>query len=875
MGNKVSFRIQIDDSGTFKTVTADADELGRAIDGVKRQAKELNNDLVNWAATTQVIDGIQSAFGSLKDVLGELAEEYGRQQEVFTKLATAMSNTMGATEEEARSIEALCDEYEKYGVVAADAQMAGAQELATYLELSDSLKAIIPVMNDMAAQQYGVGASAESVTQIATMLGKVMNGQTEALSRYGYKFNEAQKEILLYGDEAERAAVLVDVVTESVGGMNEALGRTDAGKLIQLENRLGKVKEALGSVVSGTMPFLNAMSSLVISAAGIAKLAAAFKSLSGSMVATKVAGMSNAAAMKLQAAAAKMLGISTMEAKVATGALKAEIIATEAAITMGLSLAIYGLIELLSRLISNGNGASESLDTMSASQDAFQSTAKNTRLELAAETVELEGLIKNKQQTAEKVEYLNNTYGKAFGYYNTAAEWYEILKNKSAVYSKQLGYEAQAIELSVQAEEKKARLEEILSEMRDMRAQGTDKGISFAPGGSRESLRYKELKKQGQQVQAELNKLNEEYQTAMANAAAASDELTDSDTAGAEAVGWRKMNLESLTRAIQTQESKLRGLAGANEAEAKAEAEVLKQMKARKDLLESTYGLSSSSASGSKSRAKNNTGVDLTPVREEIEVIKALEAETKECEMSAESAVNAMMIYWGVLPSVIDKSILAIERLGESSGGAIPELQEMLDSNLDEIDTKLSKSLSDTSDIDSTTGALSAMADVMGGLSGVVSDSASSWLSWSANLVKAIASAIPAIVSLTTAQSKKTEVDTADAIAGSAAAMADIPYVGPALAVTAAATVLTAILSSISSIPKFADGGIAFGPTLGLFGEYSGASNNPEVVAPLDKLRGMLYDGNGGSSPKTVELKARGRDLYAVLEMEGSIRRRS
>lgn len=55
-------------------------------------------------------------------------------------------------------------------------QLAEAQELATYLEYSDSLKAIIPVMNDMAAQQYGLGASAESVTQIATMLGKVMNG---------------------------------------------------------------------------------------------------------------------------------------------------------------------------------------------------------------------------------------------------------------------------------------------------------------------------------------------------------------------------------------------------------------------------------------------------------------------------------------------------------------------------------------------------------------------------------------------------------------------------------------------------------------------------------------------------------------------------
>ena len=44
----------------------------------------------------------------------------------------------------------------------------------------------------------------------------------------------------------------------------------------------------------------------------------------------------------------------------------------------------------------------------------------------------------------------------------------------------------------------------------------------------------------------------------------------------------------------------------------------------------------------------------------------------------------------------------------------------------------------------------------------------------------------------------------------------------------------------------FANGGIVYGPTLGLMGEYSGASNNPEVIAPLNKLKGLI----GDNSPK-------------------------
>ncbi len=61
------------------------------------------------------------------------------------------------------------------------------------------------------------------------MLGKVMDGQTGALSRYGYSFDAIQEQILKYGTEAQRAAVLSDVVSSAVGGMNAELAKTDDG----------------------------------------------------------------------------------------------------------------------------------------------------------------------------------------------------------------------------------------------------------------------------------------------------------------------------------------------------------------------------------------------------------------------------------------------------------------------------------------------------------------------------------------------------------------------------------------------------------------------------------------------------------------------
>jgi hypothetical protein len=51
--------------------------------------------------------------------------------------------------------------------------------------------------------------------------------------------------------------------------------------------------------------------------------------------------------------------------------------------------------------------------------------------------------------------------------------------------------------------------------------------------------------------------------------------------------------------------------------------------------------------------------------------------------------------------------------------------------------------------------------------------------------------------------------------------------------------------TALSAI-QFASGGIVSGSTFANIGEYAGASHNPEVVAPLDKLKGMIGDTGGG-----------------------------
>ena len=78
-----------------------------------------------------------------------------------------------------------------------------------------------------------------------------------------------------------------------------------------------------------------------------------------------------------------------------------------------------------------------------------------------------------------------------------------------------------------------------------------------------------------------------------------------------------------------------------------------------------------------------------------------------------------------------------------------------------------------------------------------------------------------------------------------ASVLGGVPFPANAILAATAGVVVGGIFNAI--IPPFAQGGLVTGPTLAMVGEGSGTSAiNPEVIAPLDKLKGMIAGGSGG-----------------------------
>ena len=163
---------------------------GADFSAITKESKKATSSMQNMASgINKSCSGMSKAFGGLKKVLsvaaiiyaakrlyeaGKVAAEaYDKQAEAEMKLARVMRNTMRASNGEIQSILDLAEAQQKLGIVGDEVQLAGAQELATYLSTSDALKELIPAMNDMAAQQYGYNVTAEQTANIATMLGIV------------------------------------------------------------------------------------------------------------------------------------------------------------------------------------------------------------------------------------------------------------------------------------------------------------------------------------------------------------------------------------------------------------------------------------------------------------------------------------------------------------------------------------------------------------------------------------------------------------------------------------------------------------------------------------------------------------------------------
>lgn len=198
------------------------------------------------------------------DTSEAIAEINGIQDRTDDVIVTVSASTK-ALQNAFDTITEKASEIQSRGIYGDEAMIAGAAEFSTYFSDTDAITMMMDTLSDYAMGMSGGGElDSTAMVDYATGLGKIMSGSYEAMTKKGFEFTEAQKAIIegtatqeqiiagigekyLNASEDVRAAAAINaVIAESWDGLYESMSNTPEGKIIQMTNAFGDMKEVIG-----------------------------------------------------------------------------------------------------------------------------------------------------------------------------------------------------------------------------------------------------------------------------------------------------------------------------------------------------------------------------------------------------------------------------------------------------------------------------------------------------------------------------------------------------------------------------------------------------------------------------------------------------
>lgn len=128
-----------------------------------------------------------------------------------------------------------------------------------------------------------------------------------------------------------------------------------------------------------------------------------------------------------------------------------------ATLTLGLSVVITGLIVAWNKLSDAQEEAARKAQERVEIESQGRAEMIKTRFEIDTTRESLKNFSGSKEEEKKKCEEMNRKYGEAFGYYDTVAQWYDVLTQKAEQYIQMLFLQAKAqalVNKAVEADEK-------------------------------------------------------------------------------------------------------------------------------------------------------------------------------------------------------------------------------------------------------------------------------------------------------------------------------------------------------------------------------------------------------------------------------------
>lgn len=199
------------------------------------------------ADTTAAVDGINAIQDGIDEIVVPITAETSALTTAFDQITAKASEIQGR------------------GIYGDEAMIAAAAEFSTYFTDTDAITMMMDTLADYAMGMTGGGEiDVAGMVNYATNLGKIMSGSYDAMTKKGFEFTDVQKAIIegeatreqiiaSLGEEyldmsadMQAAAAITQVIDEAWAGLYESMSNTPEGKIIQMTNTWGDMKEVIG-----------------------------------------------------------------------------------------------------------------------------------------------------------------------------------------------------------------------------------------------------------------------------------------------------------------------------------------------------------------------------------------------------------------------------------------------------------------------------------------------------------------------------------------------------------------------------------------------------------------------------------------------------
>lgn len=204
-------------------------------------------ELETTADTTAAIDEINAIQNGVDGVTVPVTAETRALTAAFDRITAKASEIQGR------------------GIYGDEAMIAAAAEFSTYFTDTGAIEMMMDTLANYAMGMTGGGEiDSAGMVEYATNLGKIMSGSYDAMTKKGFEFSDAQKAIIegeatreqivaSLGEEyvnmssdMQAAAAITQVIDEAWAGLYESMSNTPEGRIIQLNNAWGDMKEIVG-----------------------------------------------------------------------------------------------------------------------------------------------------------------------------------------------------------------------------------------------------------------------------------------------------------------------------------------------------------------------------------------------------------------------------------------------------------------------------------------------------------------------------------------------------------------------------------------------------------------------------------------------------